>query len=269
MLYDKSRRLSFVHALRQPHAHFGIIWFDNIGAMRRRRHPCHHDVFGVDKPHGQIFPRVPVIVAGGGYPAPRLFAVRTFVGKVAPCGHVIGLGLGGAVEKCVFFQRAHAILSPLGVGEVQYLALDNRGQKIASRLPRQEIKNKPALGHQYDREQKQQRPPAQEMRAVRVAVRGGNMVLEPLSASVSTENTDFVLSATKKDGSTPVTFTLYLTPKPKPAPVAASSSAAAVGSSDGIQQGIAGVSPQAASALSPVFRLVDGGRPKTADVLDK
>jgi len=90
----------------------------------------------------------------------------------------------------------------------------------------------------------------------------------PLSASVSTENTDFVLSATKKDGSTPVTFTLYLTPKPKPAPVAASSSAAAVGSSDGIQQGIAGVSPQAASALSPVFRLVDGGRSKAADVLD-
>src|SRR3990167_5842089 len=82
-------------------------------------------------------------------------------------------------------------------------------------------------------------------------------VAVPLSASVSTENTDFVLSATKKDGSTPVTFTLYLTPKPKPAPVAASSSAAAVGSSDGIQQGIAGVSPQAASALSPVFRLVD------------
>ena len=93
-------------------------------------------------------------------------------------------------------------------------------------------------------------------------------VAVPLSASVSTENTDFVLSATKKDGSTPVTFTLYLTPKPKPAPVAASSSAAAVGSSDGIQQGIAGVSPQAASALSPVFRLVDGGRSKAADVLD-
>src|SRR3990167_7945057 len=90
----------------------------------------------------------------------------------------------------------------------------------------------------------------------------------PLSASVSTENTDFVLSATKKDGSTPVTFTLYLNQKPRPAPVAASSSAAAVGSSDGIQQGIAGVSPQAASALSPVFRLVDGGRSKAADVLD-
>ena len=91
----------------------------------------------------------------------------------------------------------------------------------------------------------------------------------PLSASVSTENTDFVLSATKKDGSTPVTFTLYLTPKPKPAPVAASSSAAAaVESSSGIQQGIAGVSPQAATTLSPVFRLVDGGRSKAADVLD-
>ena len=94
-------------------------------------------------------------------------------------------------------------------------------------------------------------------------------VAVPLSASVSTENTDFVLSAIKKDGSTPVTFTLYLTPKPKPAPVAASSSAAAaVESSSGIQQGIAGVSPQAASTLSPVFTLIDGGRSKAADVLD-
>src|SRR3989344_292862 len=91
----------------------------------------------------------------------------------------------------------------------------------------------------------------------------------PLSASVSTENTDFVLSATKKDGSTPVTFTLYLTPKPKPAPVATSSSAAAaVESSSGIQQGIAGVSPQTASTLVPFFTLVDGGRSKAADVLD-
>ena len=91
----------------------------------------------------------------------------------------------------------------------------------------------------------------------------------PLNASVSTENNDFVLSATKKDGSTPVTFTLYLTPKPKPPPVAASSSAAAaVESSNDIQQSISGVSPQAASALSPVFTLIDGGRSKAADVLD-
>ena len=91
----------------------------------------------------------------------------------------------------------------------------------------------------------------------------------PLDVVVSTENTNVVLNAAKKDGATAVTFTLYLTPKPKPAPAAASSSAAAaVESSNNIQQSVAGVSPQAASALAPVFTLIDGGRSKAADVID-
>jgi len=99
-------------------------------------------------------------------------------------------------------------------------------------------------------------------------------VAVPLNASVSTDNTDFVLSAAKKDGSTPVTFTLYLTPKPKPAPapVAASTNstqaAAAVDSSQNIQNGIAQYSPQAASVAQPLFTLIDSGRASAADALD-
>src|SRR3989344_5629508 len=77
-------------------------------------------------------------------------------------------------------------------------------------------------------------------------------VTVPLGVVVSTESTNVVLSAAKKDGSTPVTFTLYVTPKPKPAPVAASgSAAAAVESSAKIQEGIAGVAPAGAGAMAP------------------
>ena len=96
----------------------------------------------------------------------------------------------------------------------------------------------------------------------------------PLDVLVSTENTNVVLSSTKKDGSTPVTFTLYLTPKPKPAPapVAASTNstqaAAAVDSSQNIQNGIAQYSPQAASVAQPLFTLIDSGRASAADALD-
>src|SRR3989338_3411521 len=60
----------------------------------------------------------------------------------------------------------------------------------------------------------------------------------PLGVVVSTDSTDVVLSSTKKDGSTPVTFTLYLVPKPKPA-ATSSQSPAAVESSAKIQEGIA------------------------------
>ena len=87
----------------------------------------------------------------------------------------------------------------------------------------------------------------------------------PLGVVVSTDSTDVVLSSTKKDGSTPVTFTLYLVPKPKPVVVNA---AAAVESSAKIQEGIAGLSPAAASATAPFFTMVDGGRAAISDVID-
>lgn len=91
----------------------------------------------------------------------------------------------------------------------------------------------------------------------------------PLGVVVSTDNTDVTLSAAKKDGATPVTVTLYITPKPKPAPVAASTSvAAAVESSAKIQEGIAGFSPAVAGAMAPMFNLVDGGRRTVSDALD-
>ena len=91
----------------------------------------------------------------------------------------------------------------------------------------------------------------------------------PLGVVVSTENTNVVLSAAKKEGATPVTFTLYVTPKPKPAPVAASTSAAAaVESSAKIQEGLAGISPAVAEATAPFFRMVDGGRGALSDVID-
>ena len=89
----------------------------------------------------------------------------------------------------------------------------------------------------------------------------------PLGVVVSTENTDVVLSSTKKDGSTPVTFTLYVSPKPKPV-ATSSQSAAAVESSAKIQEGIAGLSPAAASATAPFFTMVDGGRGALSDVID-
>lgn len=92
----------------------------------------------------------------------------------------------------------------------------------------------------------------------------------PLGVVVSTENTDVTLSAAKKDGSTPVTFTLYVTPKPKPAPIVATTSqtAAAIESSDNIQQSIGQLSPQAEGYAKPVFTLLDGARNSMADALD-
>lgn len=56
--------------------------------------------------------------------------------------------------------------------------------------------------------------------------------------------------------------------KPKPVVVASSSVAATVESSDSIKEKIDSVSPAAGNALSPVFRLVDGGREAVAEVLD-
>ena len=91
-------------------------------------------------------------------------------------------------------------------------------------------------------------------------------VTVPLGVVVSTQSTDVVLSSVKKDGSTPVTFTLYVSPKPKP--VATSSQAAAVESSKKIQDGIAGFSPAAAGATAPFFTMVDGGRAALSDVID-
>ena len=87
----------------------------------------------------------------------------------------------------------------------------------------------------------------------------------PLGVVVSTESTDVTLSSTNKDGSTPVTFTLYLVPKPKPV---VANAAAAVESSAKIQEGIAGFSPAAASATAPFFTMVDGGRTSLSDVID-
>ena len=92
-------------------------------------------------------------------------------------------------------------------------------------------------------------------------------VTVPLGVVVSTDSTDVVLSSTKKDGSTPVTFTLYVSPKPKPV-ATSSQSAAAVESSAKIQEGIAGLSPAAASATAPFFTMVDGGRAALSDVID-
>ena len=95
-------------------------------------------------------------------------------------------------------------------------------------------------------------------------------VAVPLGVVVSTENTDVVLSAAKKDGSTPVTFTLYVTQKPKPAPVVAttSQSAAAIESSEAIQQQIGNISPAVEAYVKPVFTLIDGGRGAAAGALD-
>jgi len=92
-------------------------------------------------------------------------------------------------------------------------------------------------------------------------------VTVPLGVVVSTDSTDVVLSSTKKDGSTPVTFTLYVSPKPKPV-ATSSQSAATVESSAKIQEGIAGLSPAAASATAPFFTMVDGGRAAISDVID-
>jgi hypothetical protein len=91
----------------------------------------------------------------------------------------------------------------------------------------------------------------------------------PLGVVVSTENTDVTLSPANKDGSTPVTFTLYVTPKPKPAPVVATTSAAAaIESSAGIQQNINNISPVVESYVKPAFTLIDGARNAAANTLD-
>lgn len=89
----------------------------------------------------------------------------------------------------------------------------------------------------------------------------------PLGVVVSTGSTDVVLSSTKKDGSTPVTFTLYVSPKPKPVPVTPQPAAVAESSAK-IQEGIASFSPAVANATAPLFKLIDGGRTALSDVID-
>ncbi len=89
----------------------------------------------------------------------------------------------------------------------------------------------------------------------------------PVTAVVAQGSEDVVLSSTKTDGAVPVTFTLYLKPKPKPAPTPTSTQAAAVESSQGIQNSIAGISPQVASTTAPFFTLVDGARDSAANII--
>lgn len=62
--------------------------------------------------------------------------------------------------------------------------------------------------------------------------------------------------------------TFTIAPKPLSATATSTQAVGAVESSDAIQESIAGLSPQAAGALAPVFTLVDGGRSKAADILD-
>jgi len=90
----------------------------------------------------------------------------------------------------------------------------------------------------------------------------------PVSATVSATSDSVELSASKKEGAVPVTFTFWLVPKPKPKPAATSSQAAAVESSQGIQNGIAQYSPQAAQYSQPVFATIDRVRTSAANVLD-
>ncbi len=97
---------------------------------------------------------------------------------------------------------------------------------------------------------------------------GGDSV--PLEVTVSAQSEGVTLSPTKTDGATPVTFTLYVTPKPKPQPEPAPdpNAAAVVESSAGIQQSIGGVSPAAEQYAHPVFSTLDSARSSAADVLD-
>lgn len=106
---------------------------------------------------------------------------------------------------------------------------------------------------------------AQEVTVSQEAKVGGESA--PLEAVVSTEDGNVVLSDSKQEGSVPVTFTVYISPKPKPA-ATSSQAAAAVQSSENIQNSISSVSPQAGAATEPFFTLVDGGRQKAADALD-
>ena len=64
--------------------------------------------------------------------------------------------------------------------------------------------------------------------------------------------------------------TFVIKPKPPPpAAVAGKQAATAIESSKSIQESIAGVSPQVAKVAAPVFILIDGGRAKAADALDR
>ncbi len=65
------------------------------------------------------------------------------------------------------------------------------------------------------------------------------------------------------------TFVIAEKPKPvSPSSTSPEQAAATVESSQNIQQGIASLSPQAASTTAPAFVLIDGGRSKLADILD-
>lgn len=64
------------------------------------------------------------------------------------------------------------------------------------------------------------------------------------------------------------TLTVEAKRKSRVATTASSSAAAAVESSKSIKQAIDGISPAAGNALSPVFKLVDGGRESAARMLD-
>jgi hypothetical protein len=57
-------------------------------------------------------------------------------------------------------------------------------------------------------------------------------------------------------------------PKPNPTASAASQSASTIQSSQGIQQKIADLSPQAAQASAPLFTLIDSGRTSAADFVE-
>lgn len=105
----------------------------------------------------------------------------------------------------------------------------------------------------------------QELQITGSAVIEGQSV--PVHALVSTGQKDIELSATKTEGSTPVTITVYLATKPKP--VATNNQAAAVESSRQIQDGIAGVSPQTAQVVAPFFTLVDSARDKAAVIVSQ
>jgi hypothetical protein len=108
---------------------------------------------------------------------------------------------------------------------------------------------------------------ATELELSKSATMGGKTF--PLQAVVTATTSEAILSDEKIEGAVPVTITFYIAPKPKPKPQATSSqAAAAIQSSQGIQDGITGVSPAVGGAVEPFFTLVDGGRQKAADTLD-
>ncbi len=105
----------------------------------------------------------------------------------------------------------------------------------------------------------------QELQITGSAVVEGRTV--PVHATVSAGQQDLQLSATKTDGSTPVTITFYLAPKPKP--IATSSQGAAVESSQNIQDSIGNISPQVEQTVAPFFKLVDGARDSASNIIDQ